>query len=102
MASSIFGFTAISPPLAEVHAYGALENGLRIWAERANAHPKRKGMQAYMENACEHGWLLELEWDVPGALNFLDVVVMMRNNIDNLFSSCSRFLSKVSGSARKS
>jgi hypothetical protein len=67
--------------LAEMHAYGAVENGLRIRAERANAHPKRKGMQAYMDNACEHGWLVKPEWDMPGAPNLLDMVVMMRNNI---------------------
>jgi hypothetical protein len=67
--------------LAEMHAYGALENGLRIRAERANAHPKRKGMQAYMDNACDRGWLVKPEWEVPGAPNLLDLVVMMRNNI---------------------
>jgi hypothetical protein len=67
--------------LAEMHAYGALENGLRMRAERANRLPKRKGLRAYIDNACEHGWLIRSEWDVPGAPNLLDTVVLMRNNI---------------------
>jgi hypothetical protein len=67
--------------LAELHAYGALENGLRLRAEAANAVPKRKGLQAFVNNACEHSWLARSEWEVPGAPNLLDMVVLMRNNI---------------------
>ena len=50
--------------LAEMHAYGALENGLRIRAERESRLPKRKGLRAYIEHACVHGWLVRSEWDV--------------------------------------
>src|ERR1700733_6210856 len=67
--------------LAEMHAYGALENGLRLRAEAANALPRRTGLQVFMNNACAHGWLVRSEWDVPGAPNLLDMVVSLRNNI---------------------
>jgi hypothetical protein len=50
-------------------------------AERASRLPKRKGLRAYIDNACEHGWLIRSEWDVPGAPNRLDTVMLMRNNI---------------------
>lgn len=67
--------------LAEMHAYGALENGFRIRAERENRPPKRTGLRAYIENACENGWLNCSEWDVAGAPNLLETVVMLRNHI---------------------
>jgi hypothetical protein len=67
--------------LAEMHAYGALENGLRLRAERAKLLPKRKGLQALIKNACDHGWLARSEWDAPDAPNVLDMIVLMRNHI---------------------
>ena len=67
--------------LAEMHAYGALENGLRLRAERAKLLPKRKGLQALIKNACDHGWLVRSEWDAPDAPNLLDMIVLLRNHI---------------------
>jgi hypothetical protein len=67
--------------LAEMHACGALENGLRIRGERESRLPKRKGLRAYIEHACAHGWLVHSEWDVPGAPNLLETVVRLRNHI---------------------
>jgi hypothetical protein len=68
--------------LAEQHAYGALENGLRLRAQAANALPKGKGLGAYLNNACEHSWLKKAEYDAPdGTPNRLEVVRIGRNHV---------------------
>lgn len=69
--------------LAEQHAYGALENGLRLRAEAENALPKRRGLAALLENACAQGWLVRTEYDVPDMPNLLDTISMMRNHLDH-------------------
>jgi hypothetical protein len=67
--------------LPEQHAYGALENGLRLHAQAANALPKGKGLGTYLNNACERGWLNRAEYDVPNGMNRLEVVRMGRNHV---------------------
>jgi hypothetical protein len=69
--------------LGEQHAYGALANGLRLRAAAASAIPKRRGLGALLEKACELGWLDRRDFDVPSAPNRLDVLVQMRNHVDH-------------------
>jgi hypothetical protein len=64
-----------------VHAYSALENGFRIRAIGENLSPKRRGLRAFIEHACEHGWLNRSDWEVPDAPNLLETVVMLCNHI---------------------
>src|SRR5581483_3366972 len=67
--------------LAEQHAYGALENGLRLKAWKANKMPKRRGLAALLKCACENGWLNKSEFDVPNMPNLLDAISGLRNHI---------------------
>jgi hypothetical protein len=67
--------------LAEQHAYGALENGLRLKAMSANRLPKRRGLAALLKCACESGWLNRAEFDVPDMPNLLDTLRSLRNHI---------------------
>lgn len=67
--------------LAEQHAYGALENGLRLRAQREGKLPKRRGLAALLKCACENGWLDRSEFDVPGMPNLLDTISGLRNHI---------------------
>ncbi len=67
--------------LAEQHAYGALENGLRLRAQVANKLPKRRGLAALLKCACDNGWLVRSEFDVVGMPNLLDTISGLRNHI---------------------
>jgi hypothetical protein len=69
--------------LAEQYAYGALENGLRLRAEAEDALPKRQGLVALLKSACERGWLVRGEYDVPGMPNLLDTISLMRNHVSH-------------------
>jgi hypothetical protein len=51
------GFCYGLTTFGEQHAYGSLENGLRLRAAAASAIPKRRGLGALLEKACELGWL---------------------------------------------
>ena len=67
--------------LAEQHAYGALENGLRFRARAANKLPKRRGLAALLTCACENGWLDKSEFEVPNMPNLIDTLPSLRNHI---------------------
>lgn len=67
--------------LAEQHAYGALENGLRLRAKRADKLPKGRGLAALLKCACDNGWLVRSEFDMPDMSNLLGTLPMMRNHI---------------------
>jgi hypothetical protein len=69
--------------LAEQHAYGALENGLRLRAQAANVSLKGNGLKVLLTCACENGWLNEAEFEVPGMPNRLDMVRVARNHVSH-------------------
>lgn len=74
--------------LAEQQCYSALENGLRIRAEQANALPKRRGMKALIDNACDCGWLNKPDF-IRNGMNFLDAVSIARNHVSHGIPSVS-------------
>jgi hypothetical protein len=64
--------------LAEAHAYGALENGLRMRAKAAEAEPERSGMKGLLKLAVRSGWLPEAEFD-----HLIDILPMLRNHLQH-------------------
>jgi hypothetical protein len=66
--------------LAEQHAYGALENGLRLRAQAATVQPKGNGLKVLVASARDNGWLNKSEFEVPGMPNRLDLVRVSRSS----------------------
>ena len=64
--------------LAEAHAYGALENGLRMRAKAAEAEPERSGMKGLLKLAVRSGWLPEAEFG-----HLIDILPMLRNHLQH-------------------
>jgi hypothetical protein len=62
--------------LAEAHAYDALENGLRLRANAANAAPERPDMKKLLKLAIQRGWLPE-----AACRHVVDILPMPRNHL---------------------
>lgn len=69
--------------LSEQHAYGALENGLRLRARAANVSSKGNGLKVLLTYACENGWLNKAEFEVARMPNRLDMVRVARNHLSH-------------------
>jgi hypothetical protein len=64
--------------LAEAHAYGALENGLRLRALEAKRKPERPGMKGLLKLAVQEDWL-------PGAEfgHLVKILPLLRNHVQH-------------------
>lgn len=69
--------------LAEQHAYGALENTLRLRAKSAGIVPKGNGLKMLVICAYENGWLQKSDFEIPNMPSRLDMLRVARNHVSH-------------------